>query len=84
MRDLAERLKDNLRVKDRVWFFKTYEKCFVANECVDWMVKNLEEVKFSREEAVRLGIKLLNLGFIEHVTDDHQFKDTKLWFRFKI
>ena len=84
LRDLSERLKDSLRIKDRVWFFKTYEKCFVANECVDWMVKNLPEINFSREEAVKIGIKLLNLGFIEHVVDDHQFKDTKLWFRFTI
>lgn len=70
-----------LNIGDRRWRLITYAKCFVGNEAVTWMVDNLG-LSF-REEAVRIGQKLMEAGVIHHVTNSEQFEDQHFFYRFQ-
>lgn len=54
------------------------EKTKIASEAVDWMLKNLS--CRTREEATKLGEKLVDEGFLEHVCQPQPFKDAYLFF----
>ncbi|CAJ1947283.1 unnamed protein product [Cylindrotheca closterium] len=74
-------LKRGLKVKDRSHKFKTYHKCFMTREAIDFMVK--EGLCADRKEAEQLGLALQHqLGLWHHVSFDDNFKDGKLLFRF--
>lgn len=51
-------------IKDRRYHLKMYDKCFVGNELVDWLIKK-GEVE-SRSEAVAMMQKLLDHGVVHH------------------
>lgn len=51
-------------IKHRRYHLKTYEKCFVGHEMVDWLIKK-GEVE-SRSEAVAMMQKLLDHGVVHH------------------
>jgi hypothetical protein len=57
-----------------------YKACFIASEAIDWLVESGRAG--SREHAVQLGRLLQASGYIHHVVDDHDFKDSFLFFRF--
>jgi len=70
-----------VEVKDRKYHLKTYKKCFVGSEAVDWLVAKLNLV--DREDAVSVGRELMRLQFFSHVCDDSQkFKDAYLFYKF--
>jgi hypothetical protein len=73
------RTKDGLIIKARHYKLKLYQRCFLGNEAVDWLVKNL---KITRTEAVEVGQKLINDKIIHHVVDEHPFQDEPLFYRF--
>ena len=86
-------------IKDRKYHLKTYKKCFVGKEFVDWLIANGDVP--SRDEGVKEGRELLEAGVIHHgkqernprsihfppnfrtVCDDHHFRDEHLFYRFK-
>lgn len=68
-----------LSIKDRKWRNKTFEKCFIGKEAVEWMVSNL---KVSKRQALQLGKKLIDQNYIYHVTYDHNFVDGYLFYGF--
>ncbi len=51
-------------IKDRRYHLKTYEKCFIGVEMVDWLLMK-GEVE-SRSEAVAMMQKLLDNGVVHH------------------
>lgn len=51
-------------IKVRRYHLKTYDKCFVGHEMVDWLIKK-GEVE-SRSEAVAMMQKLLDHGVVHH------------------
>jgi len=53
----------------------------VAREFVDWLISKGEAQ--TRQEAVQIGMQLVDAGVFRHVCDDHHFKDEYLFFRFK-
>jgi NADH dehydrogenase FAD-containing subunit len=73
--------KTGVVVKDRRYRFKPYPKCFVASECVTWLCDHL---KIEKNGAVKVGLLLQRLAFIDHVTSEHKFKDESLFFRWSI
>jgi predicted ATPase len=78
---IADQLRRGVRVKSRIYRLKTYKTCFVASEAVTFMVK--QNIASSREEAIDLGRRLAReLHLWYHVTNDHQFSDSYLFFRF--
>lgn len=51
-------------IKDRRFHLRTYQKCFVGSDMVDWLLKK-GEVE-SREEAVAMMQKLIDYGVVHH------------------
>jgi hypothetical protein len=77
---LEMRSEQGVEIKTRRYKLKLYQRCFLGNEAVDWIV---QRVKISRQDAVILGQKMLEKGIIHHVVDEHPFKDEGLFYRFK-
>jgi len=69
-----------VELKSRKNRFKTYKFAFVGKELVDWMIKNGQAV--SRDEAIIIGEKLAQLGFVCHVSGDFGFRDDSSFYRF--
>ncbi|KAL6051712.1 putative Proliferation-associated serine/threonine protein kinase [Balamuthia mandrillaris] len=86
MEELYLALSDPIKgvtLADRKWRLKTYTSCFVASELVDWLMTNLP--LRSREEAIVIGQKLQNRGYIVHVVNPKkEFKDDYLFYSFKV
>ena len=70
---------EGLMIRDRRFRLTWYPDCFVGSEAVDWIVKTQ---KATRQEAVRLGQRLVDRDVIHHVTYEHGFKDEYLFYRF--
>lgn len=68
-----------IRIEDRRYKLKTYSRCFVGSEAVVWLMRNL---KLSKQDAIRLGQRLIDAKWIHHVVDDHPFEDDYLFYRF--
>ena len=82
VRQLAVKMRseDNgVDIKTRRHKLKLFQRCFLGNEAVDWIVKN---AKVSREDAIGLGQKMIDKGIFHHVLDEHKFKDEELFYRF--
>lgn len=75
----AMRGADGLEIKDRRYRLNIYPACFVGSEAVNWLMRSQN---CTREEAIDLGQTLVERGIIHHVTDDHPFRDTYLFYRF--
>ncbi|XP_048849979.1 DEP domain-containing mTOR-interacting protein-like [Brienomyrus brachyistius] len=70
-------------IKDRRHHLRTYPNCFVAKELIDWLIEHKEAP--DRATAIRIMQKLLDQSIIHHVCDEHmEFKDMKLFYRFRI
>jgi tetratricopeptide (TPR) repeat protein len=73
--------KNGLDIKTRKYRFKSFDKCFVASEAVNWLSKN---GNITRTEAVTFMQRIMDRCVIRHVTDGHlQFKDEYLFFEFQ-
>jgi hypothetical protein len=66
-----------VQIKDRLHLRK-FNSCFTGEEFVDWLVEN-NHVS-SRERAVRIGREFIDSKLMEHVTLEHHFKDTPLFY----
>ncbi|NEO88281.1 MAG: hypothetical protein F6J87_29090 [Spirulina sp. SIO3F2] len=73
------RSPEGIEVQDRDYHFKTYPQCFVGHEAVDWLVAYLN---ISREDAVKVGQRLVRRRCIAHVLHEHSFEDKYLFYRF--
>ena len=73
--------KDGIKIQDRRYKFTSYPLCFIGSEAVEWMESRY---LLSKPEAIRLGQELINLKIIHHVTDEHDFKNDYLFYRFYI
>lgn len=67
-----------LDIRDRVFHLRTYRDCFVGAEAVEWIAQTQD---VSRDQAVVIGQRLLALGHIRHVADEHDFEDANLFYR---
>eukprot|EP00959_Pyramimonas_sp_CCMP1952_P381076 7984873-Pyramimonas_sp.AAC.1 len=75
-------MRETVEVKDRRSKLRTYKRCFMASEAVDWLVANRTECA-NRTEAVDLCRKMHRKGFFRHVINpDQVFQDKELFFRF--
>eukprot|EP01125_Pyxidicula_operculata_P019088 TRINITY_DN689_c0_g2_i3.p1 TRINITY_DN689_c0_g2~~TRINITY_DN689_c0_g2_i3.p1 ORF type:complete len:580 (-),score=128.77 TRINITY_DN689_c0_g2_i3:32-1771(-) len=69
-----------LDIKDRKYVLKTYRLCFVGKEYVDWVLS--QNLVSSRDDGTKLGQVMMNNRLLHHVTDEHNFKDENLFYRF--
>ncbi len=66
-------------VRDRMHALMRYPQCFVGSEAVDWLAEHLH---VTRRSAVRVGQRLVALGLVRHVVDEHDFHDGHFFFCF--
>ena len=73
--------EEGLEIKDRRYRLTLFPSCFIGSEAVEWMEK---QYAVSKSEALRLGQELIQLKIIYHVTNDHDFKNDFLFYRFYV
>jgi len=64
-------------IRDRLFHLRVYRQCFVGREAVDWLVRH---ATVSRAEALRMGRRLVALGCLKHVLDEHDFQDGEYFY----
>jgi hypothetical protein len=77
-------------VKDRKYHLKMYKNCFVGKEAVSWLLENAKlfglKVKI-REDAVKLGNRLMSMGIIfgpiNHSSSKSVLEDENDYFTFE-
>jgi EAL domain-containing protein (putative c-di-GMP-specific phosphodiesterase class I) len=74
----AMRVPGGLDIRDRMFHLRTYKACFVGREAVDWMVQHEQ---MTRTEAVLQGRRLIALGLMTHVVNEHDFEDAELFYQ---
>ncbi|GBN42681.1 Rap guanine nucleotide exchange factor 4 [Araneus ventricosus] len=72
-------------IRDRKYHVRTFRKCLVGSEMVDWLMhQGAIYVRIhSRSQAVGMWQALMEEGVISHVTNECQFKDKYLFYRFR-
>ena len=80
LNEIATKFKENVKIADRSYRLKTYKKCFVGSEAVDYLVNSGATI--SRDDAVQVGQALMEMRIFEHVCRDHDFRDEYLFYRF--
>ena len=73
-----EQFSQGVKLKDRKLGFKTFRDCFVGSQAVDFLCASQN---MTRKEAVELGQRFMNEGVFYHVTHDHHFEDSGLFYR---
>ncbi|MEA5469042.1 mechanosensitive ion channel domain-containing protein [Spirulina sp. 06S082] len=76
---IALKGSEGIEIKDRRYRLKTYSRCFIGAELVDWLMVREE---CSREDAIAIGEHLRKRGILHHVTDEHPFLDEYLFYQF--
>ncbi len=73
------RSSHGVKLKNRRYLLKVYNNCFIGSEAVEWLVRRKN---ITREEAIQLGQLLMDYQIINHVANDHSFKDEYLFYHF--
>lgn len=66
------------QVHDRRWRLKTFPKCFIGSEAVQWIADHLS---CPSHMAVVIGNRFLEIGAFHHVCREHPFADSFLFYR---
>jgi hypothetical protein len=81
LKDIAEALRSDLKVKALKFHFKTYHNAFRGTDAVDFLVNS--KFAASREHAVMIGRRLAKeMKVFQHVVGKHEFKDEPLFYVF--
>jgi Domain found in Dishevelled, Egl-10, and Pleckstrin (DEP) len=75
---LCAALASNVPTQDRTYNLKHYPSCFLGKEAVDWLTK---EYAVTKDDAVRLGAALQELGMLHHVAHEQLFGDEPFFYR---
>jgi hypothetical protein len=70
---------EGIEIKNRMVNFKIYPKSFVGKEAVDYIAKI---VKVSREDAIKIGQRLIDEKLVRDFSDRNSFKDDNIFYRF--
>lgn len=76
----AQRMMESIDLKDRQYHLKVYKNCFLGSEASEWLVK--EGLAEDIDCAVELGNRMLEQGYIKHVTGAHNFESKDLFYVF--
>ncbi|CAM9869599.1 unnamed protein product [Sphacelaria rigidula] len=76
----ADKMKTELKVRDRIHRLRVYKKCFSGREAVQWMLSNGHATSIN--EAKRLGNEMMKNGVFEHISNSHLFEDSSVLYRF--
>ncbi|CAF0883074.1 unnamed protein product [Didymodactylos carnosus] len=73
--------KSQQMIRDRKYHLKMHRSCLVGSEMVDWLIHQ-SPIVHSRSQAVGMWQALLEESTIQHVSQEHYFKDKYLFYRF--
>ncbi|HXZ47889.1 MAG TPA: hypothetical protein VEG27_02660 [Usitatibacter sp.] len=76
----AMRSAGGVPIQERVHLAKSYPRCFVGSEAVDWLMARYR-LRLGAAETV--GQRLLELGVFHHVVDEHGFVEGRYFYRFR-
>lgn len=79
LEDIAYKIRNNVDARIRLFRFKLLPRCFIGRRAVLFIAENQG---CSKSQAVVIGQKLLNLGLIQHITNEHVFCNKKLFYQF--
>lgn len=81
LEDLASKMRSvgGIKIKDRLYYLKTYKQCFEGTEACKYF---MDVLNLSVEQAIALGQRLIDEKWIHHVVDQQSFKNEKLYYRF--
>lgn len=77
---LADLMKSEIKVKDRIHRFRVYKGCFSGREAVQWMIDGAHAS--SLNEALTLGNEMMNWGVFAHIMNSHVFEDSSVYYQF--
>lgn len=77
---VADKMKEDLKLKDRIHGLQVYKNCFSGREAVRWMLGKGHAS--SVNEATQLGNEMMNSGVFEHISNSHLFEDSSVLYRF--
>ena len=80
LKEVVERLKQGLEVKDRQYRLRTYKQVFLGSDAVKFFLA--EKYAANLPDAIALGSELMAAGIFQHCLRDHQFKNEPLFYRF--
>jgi hypothetical protein len=69
--------RQGFAIEDRTFLGAEYPRCFIGSEAMQWM----SAVGYNTNESMSVGQRLVSLSMARHVTDEHPFKDAKLFYR---
>ncbi|KAL4786791.1 hypothetical protein BJX76DRAFT_320274 [Aspergillus varians] len=69
-----------VRMMDRRWHWRLHYNCFIGSEFTTWLCQNFRDID-SREEAVKFGNQLWDLGLFQHVEQRHNFRDGNYFYQ---
>lgn len=72
--------RDGVQIGERTYLSKTYPRCFVGGDAVDWL---MARYRLPLGAAETVGQRLLELGVFHHVLDEHGFVEGKFYYRFR-
>jgi Domain found in Dishevelled, Egl-10, and Pleckstrin (DEP) len=67
-----------VEIRDRSHRLKNYAQCFTGRDAIDWLTKHYP---MTRAQALRVGEHFVAKGWIEHVSQEHDFEDKFLFYR---
>lgn len=79
LEDIALKMRNNVDARIRLFRFKLLPRCFIGRRAVRFIS---EYEACTKSQAVVIGQKLLNLGLIRHITNEHVFCNKKLFYQF--
>lgn len=77
---LCFRLKPLVDLRDRTYRFKTYKQVFVGSTFVQVLLD--QGIVATLQEALLLSDRLIHMGFIYHVCNEHSMERGELYYRF--
>lgn len=79
--EVKEFFRSNMKERDHTYRLKVYKRTFTGKEAVDLLL--MAGMTSSRQDAVLLGRALMiDYNLFGHVTDEHEFEDSELFYIF--
>lgn len=77
---LADQMKAEITVRDRLHRLRVYPNCFSGREAVQWMLEGGHAS--SVMEAEKLGNEMMKASVFQHILNSHVFEDSSVYYQF--
>ncbi|CAN0500576.1 unnamed protein product, partial [Ectocarpus sp. 8 AP-2014] len=77
---LADEMKAQIAVRDRVHRLRVYPRCFSGREAVQWMLDGCHAS--SVMEAENIGNEMMKASVFQHIQNSHVFEDSSVYYQF--